>query len=122
MRDFPPKTAPLLPGMLHFSIISSRRAESMTKHRLLFAALIISIALPSMAQPKAPSSGGTTVKSSKELFLTWATNTQDYALFLPANASGKALPVVMYLHGAGNNPGPTYRSYWIIDALNRIEP
>jgi predicted peptidase len=93
----------------------------MTKHRLLFAALIISIALPAMAQSKAPSPASA-VDGSKELFLTWAASSQDYALFVPANPSGKPLPVVMYLHGAGNYPGPTYRSFWIIDALNRIEP
>lgn len=58
----------------------------------------------------------------EERFLAWETQSQDYALYIPAHARGQKLPVVMYLHGAGDYPGPGYRTFWIIDALNAIEP
>lgn len=83
--------------------------------------MIFGAALLSSAQEKAPSTAGA-VDGSREAFLTWTTAAQDYALYIPPNPSRKPLPVVMFLHGAGNNPGPTYRSFWIVDALNAIEP
>lgn len=59
---------------------------------------------------------------SEERFVTWKTQSQDYALYIPPRARGQKLPVVMYLHGAGDYPGPGYRAFWLIDALNAIEP
>lgn len=58
----------------------------------------------------------------KESFETWSTQNQNYALYVPAHSGDKPLPVVMYLHPAGDNPSPGYRSFWIIGALNAIEP
>lgn len=93
----------------------------MAKHRLLISALVVCSAFLICSQTQTPASGSA-ADPSKETFITWATSSQDYALFVPANRSGKPLSVVMYLHGAGNYPGPTYRSFWIIDALNKVEP
>lgn len=60
--------------------------------------------------------------AGREVFETWSTPSQNYALYVPARSGEKPLPVVMYLHPAGDNPNPGYRTFWIIDALNAIEP
>ncbi len=52
-------------------------------------------------------------------FFTWTYNGQPVGFYLPP-PTGHPLPVVMFLHGCGNDPvTPTW---WIIDALNRVEP
>jgi poly(3-hydroxybutyrate) depolymerase len=52
-------------------------------------------------------------------FVTWTYNGQPVGFYLPP-PTGMPLPVVMFLHGCKNNPvTPTW---WIIDALNQVEP
>lgn len=52
-------------------------------------------------------------------FLTWTYHGQPVGLYLPA-PTGKPLPIVMFLHGCGNNP--VVPTWWIVAALNQIEP
>jgi predicted peptidase len=52
-------------------------------------------------------------------FLTWQYNGQPVGMYLPP-PTGKPLPVVMFLHGCNNDPIDP--NFWMIDALNRIEP
>lgn len=52
-------------------------------------------------------------------FFTWTYHGQPVGFFLP-EATGEPLPVVMFLHGCGNDP--VTPNWWIIDALNRVEP
>lgn len=52
-------------------------------------------------------------------FSTWTYQGAPMGLYVPAS-SGKPLPVVMYLHACHNDP--VSPSYWIIDALNAVEP
>jgi predicted esterase len=52
-------------------------------------------------------------------FLTWTYNGQPVGFYLPP-PTDKPLPIVMFLHGCGNNP--VTPSWWIIDALNKVEP
>jgi predicted peptidase len=59
----------------------------------------------------------------QESFVIWKSGYgQDYALYLPANPAGEPLPVVTYFHGAGPEANPCYRQFWIIDAVNKVEP
>ena len=51
--------------------------------------------------------------------ITWTYNNKDVRLYLPA-ATGKPLPVVMYLHACQNDN--VYAGDWIISALNQVEP
>jgi len=52
-------------------------------------------------------------------FITWTYQDTPMGLFMPAPI-GKPLPVVMYLHACQNDP--LYEGFWIISALNAIEP
>jgi predicted esterase len=52
-------------------------------------------------------------------FITWTYNDKEMALYLPP-PTGKPLPVAMYLHACQNDN--VYAGYWLIDALNAIEP
>lgn len=52
-------------------------------------------------------------------FLTWTYNGQPVGFYLPP-PTGKPLPIVMFLHGCKNNP--VTANWWIIAALNRVEP
>jgi predicted peptidase len=52
-------------------------------------------------------------------FITWTYNETPMGLHVPAS-TGKSLPVVMYLHGCHNDP--VYSEYWLIPAVNAIEP
>lgn len=52
-------------------------------------------------------------------FLTWTYDGTPMGLYLPA-PTGKPLPVVMYLHGCHNDP--VYSDFWLISALNALEP
>lgn len=44
---------------------------------------------------------------------------QPVGLYVPA-PTGKPFPIIMYLHGCGNNP--IYPDFWIISAVNEMEP
>lgn len=52
-------------------------------------------------------------------FITWTYNETPMGLYVPA-PTGKPLPVVMYLHGCHNDP--VYSEYWLIPAVNALEP
>ena len=52
-------------------------------------------------------------------FLTWTHNDAPMGLHLPPPTGGP-LPIVMFLHGCNNDP--VYPEYWIISAVNAIEP
>ncbi len=52
-------------------------------------------------------------------FSTWTYHGQPVGFYLPP-ATGGPLPVVMFLHGCGNDP--VSPSWWIIGALSAIEP
>lgn len=52
-------------------------------------------------------------------FITWTYNETPMGLYLPA-PTGRPLPVVMYLHGCHNDP--VYSEYWLIPAVNALEP
>ena len=52
-------------------------------------------------------------------FITWTYNETPMGLYVPA-PTGKPLPVVMYLHGCHNDP--VYSEYWLITAVNALEP
>jgi predicted peptidase len=52
-------------------------------------------------------------------FFTWQYNGQPVGMYVPASA-GKPLPIVMFLHGCSNDPIDP--NFWMIDALNAIEP
>jgi predicted peptidase len=52
-------------------------------------------------------------------FITWTYNDKDMALYVPPS-NGKPLPIAMYMHGCHNDN--VYSGYWMIDALNAIEP
>ena len=52
-------------------------------------------------------------------FITWTYNATPMGLYVPA-PTNKPLPVVMYLHGCHNDP--VYSEYWLIPAVNAIEP
>ena len=52
-------------------------------------------------------------------FVTWTYNETPMGLYAPAPMS-KPLPVVMYLHGCHNDP--VYSEYWLITAVNALEP
>jgi predicted esterase len=59
------------------------------------------------------------VDAGQSGFMTWTYNGQPVGFYLPAQ-SDKPLPVVMFLHGCGNDP--VNPNWWIIAALNKIEP
>lgn len=52
-------------------------------------------------------------------FITWNYNGIPMGLYLPPS-TGKPLPIVMYLHYCSGDP--VYSDFWIIPALNAIEP
>jgi predicted esterase len=52
-------------------------------------------------------------------FLTWTYHGQPVGFYIPP-PSDEPLPVVMFLHGCGNDPVDP--NWWIIDALNSVEP
>jgi predicted peptidase len=52
-------------------------------------------------------------------FSTWTYKDKPMGLYVPA-ATGKPLPVLLYLHACHNDP--VYESYWIIQAANAVEP
>ena len=52
-------------------------------------------------------------------FITWTYNETPMGLYVPA-PTGKPLPVVMFLHGHDGNP--VYPDFWLIPAVNAIEP
>jgi len=52
-------------------------------------------------------------------FSTWSYQGTPMGLYVPAS-TGTPLPVVMYLHGCHNDP--VSPDYWIIAALNAVEP
>ena len=52
-------------------------------------------------------------------FITWTYNDTPMGLYVPA-PTGRPLPVVMYLHGCHNDP--VYSEYWLIPAVNALEP
>jgi len=52
-------------------------------------------------------------------FITWTYSDTPMGLYVPA-PTGRPLPVVMYLHGCHNDP--VYSEYWLIPAVNAIEP
>ena len=52
-------------------------------------------------------------------FITWTYNGQPVGMYVPA-PTGKPLPIVMFLHGCTGDP--IYPSFWMIEALNKIEP
>jgi predicted peptidase len=52
-------------------------------------------------------------------FITWTHNDAPMGLYLPP-PSDTPLPVLMFLHGCNNDP--VYEYFWIISALNAIEP
>ena len=52
-------------------------------------------------------------------FITWTYNETPMGLYVPA-PTGKPLPMVMYLHGCHNDP--VYSEYWLIPAVNALEP
>ena len=52
-------------------------------------------------------------------FFTWTYNGQPVGFYRPA-VTDKPLPIVMFLHGCGGNP--VTPSWWIIEALNKVEP
>ncbi len=60
-------------------------------------------------------------KSSSDTarFITWTYNETPMALYMP-KSTGKPLPIVMYLHYCTGDP--LYPEFWIIPALNEIEP
>jgi predicted esterase len=74
------------------------------------------------AQPPVILDGGPyplPVDAGQTGFLTWTYNGQPVGFYLPP-PTGKPLPVVMFLHGCGNNP--VNANWWIIAALNKVEP
>ena len=52
-------------------------------------------------------------------FVTWSYKDTPMGLYVP-KPTGKPLPIVMYLHACHNDP--VYAEYWIISALNTVEP
>lgn len=52
-------------------------------------------------------------------FVTWTYHGQPVGLYLPV-PTDKPVPIVMFLHGCGNDP--VVSNWWIIAALNQIEP
>lgn len=52
-------------------------------------------------------------------FITWTYNETPMALYIP-KSTGKPLPIVMYMHYCTGDP--LYPEFWIIPALNEIEP
>ena len=52
-------------------------------------------------------------------FITWTYNGQPVGMYVPA-PTGKPLPIVMFLHGCTGDPIDP--SFWMIEALNNIEP
>ena len=52
-------------------------------------------------------------------FITWTYNETPMGLYVPA-PTGKPLPVVMFLHG--HDGDPVYPDFWLISAVNVIEP
>ena len=68
----------------------------------------------------APTDDGSPLDGAQQIgFITWTYNETPMGLYMPAPA-GKALPVVMYLHGCHNDP--VYPEYWLISAVNALEP
>lgn len=65
-----------------------------------------------------PDAGGASSNPQAGL-VTWTYRGQPVGLYLPP-ATGKPLPVVMFLHGYTNDP--ISPSHWIISALNAVEP
>ena len=58
-------------------------------------------------------------RDQKTGFITWTYNGQPVGMYVPA-PTGKPLPIVMFLHGCTGDP--IYPSFWMIEALNKIEP
>lgn len=52
-------------------------------------------------------------------FMTWTYNGQPVGFYLPP-PTDEPLPIVMFLHGCRNDP--VTANWWIIDALNQVEP
>jgi predicted peptidase len=63
--------------------------------------------------------GGSTGTELERGFLTFTHEEQPVGLYVPEDAEGP-LPVVLFLHSCGNSP--IFETFWIIDALNAIEP
>jgi predicted peptidase len=104
------------------------------KHRLALVGRFVaawSMAIAGLAGPSACSGGSSNradgdggtyplpVDAGQTGFFTWTYHGQPVGLYLPA-PTGRPLPVVMFLHGCGNDP--VNPSWWIIDALNQVEP
>src|SRR5664279_2728489 len=74
---------------------------------------------PSDSAPEVRSDGAQTDGAWEAGSVTWTYHDKDVRLYLPA-PTGKALPVMMYLHACNNDN--VYAGDWIISALNDIEP
>jgi poly(3-hydroxybutyrate) depolymerase len=64
-------------------------------------------------------SGMESISADTTRFITWTYNETPMGLYIP-KSSGKPLPLVMYLHFCTGSP--VYPEFWIIPALNAIEP
>jgi predicted esterase len=74
------------------------------------------------AQALVSPDGGTyplPVDAGQTGFLSWTYNGQPVGFYLPP-PTGEPLPIVMFLHGCNNNP--VTPNWWIIAALNKVEP
>lgn len=64
-------------------------------------------------------SGMQDISGDTTRFITWTYNETPMGLYIP-KSNGKPLPVVMYLHFCTGSP--VYPEFWIVPALNMIEP
>lgn len=87
-----------------------------TTYRVIFAASLLGliISAPVLGQNLTDPPEGTDSQ-----FLTWEYKSANMGLHLPPS-SVKNPPIVMYLHYCTGNP--VYGSFWIIPAVNAIEP
>jgi len=90
----------------------------MIKKQLLSVAFIaLFVSGVSLVQGAALEEVISPVDSSR--FITWTYNETPLGLYLP-KSTGKPLPVVMYLHYCTGTP--VYPEFWIVPALNALEP